>query len=173
VRLEGRTIGRSKFACIAVIAGLWSPLAPAAEPKVRVTAELILASDKGNSIDPPKLAKVKDQFAEKGFAFTSYRRLSSEKISLRRKPIEMKLPNHRTASLKLDDLKDGIATVRVEISKLSSTTVALGREGSLFQHAGAYNGGQLILMLSPDDDVQPSGLATLPRVENTGRDASE
>jgi hypothetical protein len=53
VRLEGRTIGRSKFACIAVIAGLWSPLAPAAEPKVRVTAELILASDKGNSIDPP------------------------------------------------------------------------------------------------------------------------
>jgi hypothetical protein len=163
----------SDLAWLGVLAGLWAPFAAAGEPNVRLTAEVILASDKGNSIDPPTLAKVKDQFADKGFAFTSYRRLSSERLSLRRKPVEVKLPNHRTATLKLDDIKSGIATVRVDISNLSSATVALGREGSLFQHAGAYNGGQLILMLSPDDAIHPRHIATARPAGTPSGDGSE
>ena len=126
-----------------------------AEPQVRVTAEVILASNKGNTIDPPALVMMKDQFSQKGFAFTSYRRLSSEKLKLRRQPVELKLPNHRTATLHLDEMKAGTATVKVEISNLASTTLSMGREGSLFQHAGDYDGGQLILVLSPDQPSQP------------------
>lgn len=138
---------------------LLSMSALAAEPKVRVTAEVILASNKGNAIDPPTLARMKDQFSEKGFAFTSFRRLSSEKLSLRRKPVEVKLPNRRTATLRLDDIKAGTATVQVDISHLASTTLTLGREGSLFQHAGEFEGGQLILVLSPDEAAQPRHVA--------------
>jgi hypothetical protein len=136
-----------------------SVAASASEPKVRVTAEVILASNQGNTIDPPALARMKDQFSQKGFAFTSYRRLSSEKLALRHKPVELKLPNHRTATLRLDEMKSGTATVRVEISDLSSTTLTMGREGSLFQHAGDHDGGQLILVLSPDHGGQPRRIA--------------
>jgi hypothetical protein len=52
-------------------------------------------------------------------------------------------------------MKGGTATVKVEISGLSSTTLTLGREGSLFQHAGDHEGGQLILKISPDRASQP------------------
>jgi len=127
----------------------------AAEPKVRVTAEVILASNQGNTIDPPGLVRMKNQFSQKGFAFSSYRRLSSEKLVLVRKGVEIKLPNLRTATLRLEDMKGGTATVKVEISGLASTTLTLGREGSLFQHAGDHEGGQLILVLSPDRGTQP------------------
>jgi hypothetical protein len=137
-----------------------STAASAAEPKVRVTAEVVLASNTGNAIDPPALARMKAQFTQKGFAFTSYRRLSTEKLTLRRKPVELKLPNQRMATLCLEDMKDGTATVKVEISGLSSTTLTMGREGSLFQHAGDHDGGQLILVLSPNPAAQPRRIAT-------------
>lgn len=134
---------------------LASAVAWAGEPKVRINAEVILASNNGDAVDPPALARMKNQFSQKGFAFTSYRRLSSEKLSLKREPVELKLPNQRTATLRLDGIKAGIATVRVDISDLSSTTLTMGREGSLFQHAGDHDGGQLILVLSPDHGSQP------------------
>jgi len=142
-----------------VSVAMLSATALASEPKVRVTAEVVLASNQGNAIDPPALAKMKDQFTEKGFAFTSYRRLSSEKLSLRRKPVELKLPNRRTATLRLDDMKAGTAMVHVDISELASTTLTMGREGSLFLHAGDHEGGQLILALSPDEAAQPRHIA--------------
>ncbi|HME90344.1 MAG TPA: hypothetical protein VKE49_02900 [Myxococcaceae bacterium] len=154
-----KTVRRwTPIAALAFVAFL-SASARAAEPKVRLTAEVILASNKGNTIDPPALAKMKEEFTAKGFSFTSYRRLSSEKVSLHRKPVEVKLPNRRTATLRLDEIKSGTATVRVDISHLASTTLSLGREGSLFQHAGEFEDGQLILVLSPDEAAQPRRVA--------------
>ena len=78
-----------------------------------------------------------------------------EQLALTHQPVELKLPNQRTATLRLDGMKAGVATVRVEISDLSRTTMTMGREGSLFQHAGDHEGGQLILVLSPDRGGQP------------------
>jgi len=89
------------------------------------------------------------------------------------------LPNQRSATIRLADIKRGTAFVEVIISQLpsnvviSSTVLTLGREGSLFQHAGDYNGGQLILVISPDEKVKPRRLipmtwhadAALPRPE--------
>lgn len=153
-------LSTSKRAWVSVAVALVSAGAFAEEPRVRITAEVILASNKGTAIDPPALAKMKDQFSEKGFAFTSYRRLSTEKLSLRRKPVELKLPNRHVATLKVDEMKAGTATIRVDISQLASTTLTLGREGSLFQHAGDFEGGQLILVLSPDGGAQPRRIAS-------------
>jgi hypothetical protein len=140
----------------------WPTLAVAGEPQVPVNTEVVLASNKGSVVDPPELLKMKDQFTRKGFAFTSFRRLSNEKVVLQlSKVVEIKLPNQRMATLKLHDLKYGSASVEVVISQLpsnvviASTILTLGREGSLFQHAGDYEGGQLIVVLSPADSAKP------------------
>jgi hypothetical protein len=134
----------------------------AAEPQVPINTEVVLASNKGTVIDPPTLAKMKEQFTQKGFAFTSFRRLSGEKVVLQpSKAVEIKLPNQRMATVRLDDLKNGTASVEVVISQLpsnvviASTILTLGREGSLYQHAGDYEGGQLIVVISPADSAKP------------------
>lgn len=153
----------------------------AANPSVQISTELILASNRDSTVDPPELVSMKDQFSQKGFAFTSFRRLSSEKLTLHKgKAVEVKLPNQRIAAIRLNEVKRGTAYVEVILSQLpsnvviSSTVLTLGREGSLFQHAGDYDGGQLILVISPGDAVRPRrGLVPtswrpeppLPRVE--------
>jgi len=134
----------------------------AADPTVQIGTELVLASNRDSTIDPPELVSMRDQFSQKGFAFTSFRRLSSEKLTLHKgKAAEIKLPNQRTATIRLNDVKRGTAHVAVILSQLpsnmviSSTVLTLGHEGSLFQHVGDYNGGQLILVISPADAAKP------------------
>jgi len=159
----------------------WVPgLALADDPVVQVRTQVVLASNQGSTIDPPDLDGMKKQFSQKGFAFTSYQRLSGDKIAIHKsKPAEITLPNQRSATIRLAEIKRGTAFVEVIISQLpsnvviSSTVLTLGREGSLFQHAGDYNGGQLILVISPDEKVKPRRLipmtwhadAALPRPE--------
>jgi hypothetical protein len=132
------------------------------DPVVQVRTEVVLASNQGSTVDPPELEKMKKQFSQKGFAFTSYHRLSSERIAIHKsKPAEITLPNQRAAKIRLDNIKHGTASVEVTLSQLpdnvliSSTLLTLGREGSLFQHAGDYNGGQLILVISPAHSAKP------------------
>lgn len=156
----GRAAG---FLGAAILFTLWVPgLALADDAVVQVRTEVVLASNQGSTVDPPDLEKMKRQFSQKGFAFTSYQRLSGDKIAIHKsKPAEIPLPNQRAATIRLADIKRGTAFVEVIISQLpsnvvvSSTVLTLGREGSLFQHAGDYNGGQLILVISPDEKVKP------------------
>ncbi len=175
----GRAAG---FLGAAILFGtLWAPgFALADDPVVQIRTQVVLASTQGSTVDPPDLDGMKKQFSQKGFAFTSYQRLSGDKIAIHKsKPVEITLPNQRSATLRLDEIKRGTAFVEVIISQLpsnvviSSTVLTLGREGSLFQHAGDYNGGQLFLVISPDDKVKPRRLvpmswhadARLPRPE--------
>jgi hypothetical protein len=51
--------------------------------------------------------------------------------------------------VKLLGMKDGIATLRVDIPRQSSLDVELGRQGAVYQKAGKHVGGELILVLSP------------------------
>jgi hypothetical protein len=44
-------------------------------------------------------------------------------------------------------VKDNVATVRLKVGALDST-LKLGGEGSLYQHAGTYQGGDLWVVLS-------------------------
>jgi hypothetical protein len=130
---------------------LLSPLAAhAQEQKVKVQVEVVLASSKGDVVDPPELAQMKETFRKQNFNFTSFKRLSLETIEVgAQKSTEVRLPNGVNASLKLMALKEGIATVHVEIPRQSAVDVELGRQGSVYQKAGRHVGGELILVLSP------------------------
>jgi hypothetical protein len=124
--------------------------AHAQEQQVKVQVEVVLASNKGEAVDPPELAQMKEKFRKQNFSFTSFKRLSLETVELTAdKPTEVRLPNGVNASLKLLAFKEGIATVRVEIPRQSGVDVELGRQGSVYQRAGRHVGGELILVLSP------------------------
>ncbi|MHB8879625.1 MAG: hypothetical protein ACYC8T_38540 [Myxococcaceae bacterium] len=139
---------------VVVVAVLLGGAALAEEPKVEVTADVIHASNAGNASDPA-LSAVKDEFASAGFPFSSYKRLSSQKLPLTKaKPAELKLPNGKTAVLELEDIKAGTALVKVNVGG-TKVGLQLGREGSVFVGAGAHGNGQLILMLSPGASKRP------------------
>ena len=124
--------------------------AQAQEQKVKIQVEVVLASNKGDTVEPPELAQMKETFRKQNFSFTSFKRLSLETLEVgAAKPTEVRLPNGVNASLKLLALKEGIATVRVDIPQQSGVDVELGRQGSVYQKAGKHVGGELILVLSP------------------------
>jgi hypothetical protein len=128
------------------------PLAGAhAQPQtVKVQAEVVLASNKGEVVEPPELEKMKELFRKQNFSFTSFKRLSIDTVTVEaQKATELKLPNGTNVSLKLLAFKDGTATVSVVIPMQSTVEVELGRQGSVYQKAGRHVGGELILVLSP------------------------
>jgi hypothetical protein len=99
-------------------------------------------------VDPPLVA-MKDAFTKSGFNYKSYHRLSREKLTLKKgEPHEIKLPNGRVAKLTFEGMNAGAAQIRAEVKPIL-TTNTLGKEGSVFLHAGAHSGGVLILVLSP------------------------
>ncbi|WP_163994356.1 hypothetical protein [Pyxidicoccus caerfyrddinensis] len=131
--------------------GLLLPVAARAQDeKVQVQAEVVLASKKGSEVEPPELAKMKEQFQKQSLNFTSFKRLSLQVLEVSAKqPTELKLPNGTNATLQLLGMKDGIATVRMSIPRKATLDVELGRQGTVYQMAGKYVGGELILVLAP------------------------
>ncbi|MDC0712959.1 hypothetical protein POL68_31145 [Stigmatella sp. ncwal1] len=122
-----------------------------AQPQtVKIQVEVVLASNKGDTVEPPELEKMKELFRKQNFSFTSFKRLSIDTVAVEaQKATEIRLPNGVNASLKLLALKDGTATVHVDIPRQSAMDVELGRQGSVYQKAGRHVGGELILVLSP------------------------
>ncbi|WP_436410032.1 hypothetical protein [Myxococcus xanthus] len=141
--------GRMLWALLGL--GLLLPMAASAQDaKVQVQVEVVLASKKGTEVDPPELEKMKEQFQKQNFSFTSFKRLSNEVLTVSAKSAsEVKLPNGANATLQLQGIKDGTATVRVAIPRQPTLDVELGRQGAVYQKAGRYVGGELILVLSP------------------------
>lgn len=142
------------LAVLALLAVMGLVLVPgtasAQDNKVKVNVEVVLASNKGTAVEPAELSKMKDTFQKQNFSFTSFKRLSQDVLEVGQdKPTEVRLPNGVNASLKLLGMKDGIATVRVDIPRQSSLDVELGRQGAVYQKAGKHVGGELILVLSP------------------------
>ncbi len=132
---------------------LLSPLAAHAqeqEQKVKLQVEVVLVSNKGDTVEPPELAQMKETFRKQNFNFSSFKRLSLETVEVSAdKATEVRLPNGVNASLKLMAFKEDVATVHVEIPRQSAVDVELGRQGSVYQKAGKHVGGELILVLSP------------------------
>ena len=139
----------------AVTVGLCLLAAPAfaAEDKVVVIAEVVTISKKGDQVTPPKLQAMKDEFQkqEKTKDFTSFKRLSEKKLELvRGKAQTIQLLPDRTANIRLEELKADTATVSVEVPKLVTTKVTLGKKGAVYQHVGAHQGDDvLMLVLTP------------------------
>ncbi len=144
-------LGRAVLAASSLVGlalAVW-PAGARAEGTVQVVVNVIHVSNQGDVVDPPALATMKQEFAKKGLQFSSYKQLSSQTVDLvAKKPVEITLPNKAKAKLTLKEIKDGTALVDLAVGPVS-TGVKLGREGSLYQNAGDYQGGQLVLMLSP------------------------
>ncbi len=117
------------------------------EPKVAVQTEVVHALLSGNTIDPPTLKAMQDALGKK-VKYGSLKRLSEQKLNLETKPTSLKLPNGVDASLAVEGIKDDVATVRVKVPP-ADATYKLGKKGSLYIQAGAHDGGDLWLVLSP------------------------
>ena len=115
------------------------------EPKVTVQAEVVHAQEKAGAIDPG-LESMQTALSQKT-KYGTLKRLSTQKLELGAKVTSVALPNAKTAELSLSSLEKGVATVKVKLAP-SESTLKLGREGSLYQHAGKWQGGDLWLVLS-------------------------
>jgi hypothetical protein len=119
----------------------------AEDPKVMVQVEVVHALLTGNTIDPPTLKAMQDALGKK-VKYGSLKRLSLAKLTLDSKPTPVKLPNGVEATIAVEGIKDDVATLRVKVPP-ADATLKLGKKGTLYQQAGAHEGGDLWLVLSP------------------------
>ena len=139
--------------CFALVVAALIPAVALAEPKVELLAEVVFTSTSGNTIEPPTLIAMKQKLAQK-VNYTTLRRLSQSKVVVSSSvPTEIKLPNQKVATLKLEKLEEGKARIRVTVSPLV-TVYTLGREGSLYQAAGQHQGGDLWVVLSAAESAK-------------------
>lgn len=128
--------------CLAVL--VLAPLAFANGP-VAVQADVVFASTAAGKVDP-SLAKMQETLGAKVKYLTLEKR-SSEKLQVTNKGVTVSLPNGKVASLTLEALKDGVATLRVKLPP-TDTTYSLAKEKSFYLQGGAHEGGDLWLVLS-------------------------
>ncbi len=133
-----------RSASVALLALVAAPVW-ADDAKVTVQAEVVQATEKAGAVDPG-LQSMQTALSQKT-KYGSLKRLSQQKLELVAKPYALPLPNSKTAELSLVTLEKGVATVKVRLAP-SESTLKLGREGSLYQHAGKWQGGDLWLVLS-------------------------
>jgi hypothetical protein len=112
-----------------------------------VQTEVVVAHVQGNTIDPPTLKAMQDALGKK-VRYGSLKRLSNEKVELVNKPKLIKLPNEKEAALSVESIANDVAILRVKVPP-ADATYKLGRQGSLYVQAGAHQGGDLWLVLSP------------------------
>lgn len=115
------------------------------DAKVTVQAEVVHAQEKAGAIDPG-LQPMQAALAQKT-KYGTLKRLSTQRLELVARPLPMPLPNGKSAELSLMKLEQGVATVKVRLAP-GESTLKLGREGALYQHAGKWQGGDLWLVLS-------------------------
>src|SRR5690606_6647801 len=112
--------GRSLSRALALVLLATSAPALADEAKVTVEVETVLASLKGNTIDPPTLKAMQAKMAKK-VKYGSLKRLSLEKVELATgKPHTFKLSNGADASLSLEKMEKDVATVRVKVGAVDT-----------------------------------------------------
>src|SRR3954469_467565 len=135
-----RAAGLGLVAAVWVAAPGW-----AEDAKVTVQAEVVHAQEKAGAVDPG-LQAMQSALAQKT-KYGTLKRISTQKLELVAKAAPVQLPNGKTAELSLASMEAGVATVKVKLAP-SESTLKLGREGSLYQHAGKWQGGDLCLVLS-------------------------
>jgi len=119
--------------------------------KVPLRVDVVTVSNNGDVTEPESLSAMRATFARKGLNFTAFRQLSSARIEVGAKtPTVIKLPNGREVSLRLEKMEKGSAQVKLAIpGLLDETLVTLGKKGTVYQQAGSYQSGKLVLVLNP------------------------
>jgi len=130
---------------LALLALVVSTAALADDAKVAVKAEVVHAQVKAGVVDPG-LEAMQAALAQ-GKRYGALRRVSTQKVLLEKKPAGLPLPNGTSAEMSLVTLEQGVATIKLKVPK-GETTSKLGRDGSLYQQAGEWQGGDLWLVLS-------------------------
>ncbi len=117
-----------------------------ADPKVPVQLEVVRASTKVGEV-PESLKKMQEALASR-VKYGTLQVVDSKQLELTTKAAEkVDLPNKSQAEFKLERLKSGVATVKVNVPPTQATyTLAKGR--ALYFQAGAFDNGDLWLVLS-------------------------
>jgi hypothetical protein len=120
----------------------------AEDARVAVQVETVVASLKGNTIDPPTLKAMQEAMSSK-VKYGSLKRLAVDKPVLESGKVHtMKLSNGTEATLSLEKIEKDVATVRVKTPSVE-TTYSTGKKGSLYAPAGKQGEDDLWLVLSP------------------------
>lgn len=130
---------------LAALALVLSTVAMAQDAKITVNAEVVHAQVKTGMIEPG-LQEMQTALAQ-GKKYGSLKRISTQKVTVQAKSAVVPLPNGTSAELSLVTLEQGVATIKVKVPK-GETTSKLGRDRSLYQQAGEWQGGDLWLVLS-------------------------
>lgn len=119
--------------------------------KVPLRVDVVNVSNNGQVTEPESLSAMRSTFARKGLNFSSFKQLSSARIEVNAQtPTVIKLPNGREVSLRLEGMEKGSAKVKLAIpGLLEETLVTLGKKGTVYQQAGSYQSGKLVLVLNP------------------------
>lgn len=148
-------LGALALAVVAVPAQAGRPRMPVAkvvlgaEQQVPVQAEVVLATAAAGAVEPG-LEGMQATLGKK-VKYGALKRLSTQKLTVDAKSQVLALPNGKSAEVKLESLKDGVATLRVKLAPTEST-YTLARDKAFYLQAGAHEGGDLWLVLS-----QPKG----------------
>lgn len=121
-----------------------APVAFANGP-VAVQADVVFASTAAGKVDP-SLTKMQETLGAKVKYLTLEKR-SSEKLQVTNRGVTVALPNGKVASLSLEALKDGVATLRVKLAP-TDATYSLAKDKSFYLQGGPHEGGDLWLVLS-------------------------
>jgi len=122
-------------------------LAPVAfaDGPVAVQADVVFASTTAGKVDP-SLVKMQETLGAKVKYLTLEKR-SSQKLGVDAKGVTVALPNGKSASLSLEGLKAGVATLRVKLPP-TDATYSLAKEKAFYLQGGSHENGDLWLVLS-------------------------
>lgn len=135
-----------KWARAAWMAGLICATVDAAEPSVPVKAGVVFASTAAGTVEPG-LEKMQAALATR-VKYATMKWLSNRPLVLGPKPASVELPNGKKAEVSVKRLDGDVATIRVKLAP-AETEYTLGRDKSLYLQGGAFEGGDLWLVLSP------------------------
>ncbi len=130
---------------LALVALVVSTAAFAQDAKVAVKADVILCQLKEGTVEAG-LEAMQTKLAQ-GKKYGTLKRLSSQKLQLQAAPTPVALPNGKSADVSLINVEKDVAMIKVKTVQ-SEATLKLGRDGSLYQQAGEWQGGDLWLVLS-------------------------
>ncbi len=131
---------------LAVVAALaLSTAVFAQDSKVAVKADVILCHLKDGTVEPG-LEAMQAKLAQ-GKKYGSLKRISTQKLQLQAAATPVALPNGKSADVSLINVEKDVAMIKVKVAQ-GEATLKLGREGSLYQQAGEWQGGDLWLVLS-------------------------
>ena len=116
-----------------------------ADGPVAVQADVVFASTTAGKVDPT-LQKMQETLGAKVKYLTLEKR-SSQKLDVDAKGVTVALPNGKSASLTLEGLKAGVATLRVKLPP-TDATYSLAKDKAFYLQGGSHEAGDLWLVLS-------------------------